>query len=171
MWKVHFTSATNSCHAGNFISLCCLYQLLVHCQCSSELSNICKMNCSEFGQQKNSQRPDLKQAMAKLSAKLQAKNIFPLLPSTTYILDKSQSVSISKTDADIYTSKRGTERQPCEITGKELEDMQWLIAFRMMETCHSSVEGQTKPTMFSNAFLKGDKEKQGVKEFDWSYCN
>lgn len=62
------------------------------------------MNCSEFGQQKNLQRPDLKKAVAKHSAKLKVKNIFPLLPSTTYILDKSQSVSVSKTDADIYTS-------------------------------------------------------------------
>lgn len=50
--------------------------------------------------------------MAKLSAKLKAKNIFPLLPSTTYILDKSQSVSISKTDADIYTSKGGQKGSP-----------------------------------------------------------
>lgn len=81
-----------------------LYWFLVPFQYSSELRNICKMNCSEFGQQKNLQRPDLKKTVAKHSAKLKAKNIFPLLPSTTYILDKSQSVSISKTDADIYTS-------------------------------------------------------------------
>lgn len=132
-------------------------------------SELCKMNCSEFGQQKNLQRPDLKKAVAKHSAKLKAKNIFPLLPSTTYILDKSQSVSISKTDADIYTSKGGTERQPSEIRGEELEDMQCLIAFRMMETWCSFVDEQTKPTMFSNAFLKDDKEKQGAKEFFWMW--
>lgn len=124
------------------------------------------MNCSEFGQQKNLQRTDLSKAVAKHSAKLKAKYIFPLLPSTTYILDKSQSVSISKTDADIYTSKGGTERQPCEIRGKELEDIKSPTAFRMRETRRSFVDEQTKPTMFfSNAFLKDDKEKQGVKDF------
>lgn len=129
------------------------------------------MNCSEFRQQKNLQRTNLKKAVAKHSAKLKAKYVFPLLPSTTYTLDKSQSVSISKPDADIYTSKRRTERQPCEIRGKELEDMQWSAAFRIMETWHSFVDEQTNPTMSSNAFLKSDKEKQGVKELYWSDCN
>lgn len=154
--------SNESCHADTFHQplLAC-----TNCLYSSEVSDICKMNCSEFGQQKNLQRPDLKKAVAKHSAKLKAKNIFPLLPSTTYILDKSQSVSISKTDADIYTSKRGTERQPCEIRGKELEDVQCLTAFRMMETWHSFVDEQIKPIIFSNPFPKDDKEKQGVKEF------
>lgn len=80
------------------------------------------MNCSEFGQQTNLQRPDLKKAVAKHCAKLKAKNIFPLLPSTTYILDKSQSGSISETDADIYTSKRETERRSEERSWKICSD-------------------------------------------------
>lgn len=98
-------------------------------------------------------RPDLKKSVAKHFAKLKAKNIFPLLPSTTYILDRSQSVSISKPDADIYTRERWAKSQRWEIRGKELEDTQRLTAFRMMGTWHSFMEKQTKTPMFFSTWF------------------
>lgn len=98
-------------------------------------------------------RPDLKKSVAKHFAKLKAKNIFPLLPSTAYILDRSQSVSISKLDADIYTRERGAKSQPWESRGKELEDRQRLTVFGMTELCRSFTHKQTKPAMLSSTWF------------------
>jgi len=48
--------------------------------------------------------------VAKHFAQLKAKNIFPLLPSTAYVMYRSQSVSLSKLDADVYTREKGAKK-------------------------------------------------------------